>query len=282
MRPEFVVHLAPLGLSPLVPTPALVYAVALAALLLLYLRRTRATGLTDGLTPAAVLLPVAAAVVGTRLFYLLTTGALFSLPLRGWLSFDGTASWGAYLGAAAALWLWLRHRRADPLPYFDVAASCAGLGIAIGRWGCLLNGDDFGRVSDVAWAIRYPIGSQAWAAHGAAGLLPPGALASLPVHPLQLYLSFNALLAFVVASVVWRSRRTSPGVTLAAYLLLDGCTRFALEFLRDPAAGGSDGLSLSQIMCALEVAMALAIVLVRAPLWRAEPAIRLNVADAST
>jgi phosphatidylglycerol:prolipoprotein diacylglycerol transferase len=259
-----------------------VYAVALASLLVLYLRRARAVGLCDGATTAGVLMPVGAAVIGTRVFYLVTTGAVLALPVRAWFSFDGTASWGAYLGAALGLLLWLRHRRLPAVPYFDVAASCAGLGIAIGRWACLLNGDDFGRVTDVAWAIRYPAGSQAWTAHVAVGILPPASPASLPVHPFQIYLSLNAVLAFLVCSSVWRRWRDLPGVTLSVYLLLDGCSRFALEFLRDPAAGGSDGLSVSQVMCACEVAIALTLMLLRLAPWRSGRSARLDEANVPT
>lgn len=280
MRPAIAVAFAQFGLGPLVPTPSVVYAVALASLLVLYLRRARAAGLADAVTPAGILLPVGAAVVGTRAFYLVTTGAVVALPVRAWFSFDGTASWGAYLGAALGLFLWLRHRGLAPLSYFDVAASCASLGPAIGRWGCLLNGDDFGRVSAVTWAIRYPAGSEAWAAHAAAGLLPPSASASLPVHPFQVYLSLHALLGFVVCSSVWHRWRARPGVTLFVYLLLDGSGRFALEFLRDPAAGGSAGLSVSQVMCALEVAIALTLVLARSVFPRSGTPMPIDAASA--
>jgi prolipoprotein diacylglyceryltransferase len=81
-------------------------------------------------------------------------------------------------------------------------------------------------------------------------MIPPDAVASLTVHPLQLYLAANGLLVFFVVSAVWRRSTGTPGLTLAAYLTLYGASRFCWEFFRDPAAGGAvSSFSVSQMMC---------------------------------
>jgi phosphatidylglycerol:prolipoprotein diacylglycerol transferase len=95
-----------------------------------------------------------------------------------------------------------------------------------------VNGDDFGRVSDVAWAVTYPPGSLAFDLHVRQGLLAPGASASLPVHPVQIYLAAAGLALFLVFSWLWRHRAFPPGALFALYWAADGAVRFALEFFR--------------------------------------------------
>ncbi len=255
MRPLLVEVLAghmPSGLTRLLPTGAMMYALAVGALALLFIRRVGSV-VTEAVAIRCALGAFALGMVGARVFYLLlgsSNGA--EVGLDGWLSTTGTASWGAYIGAVAGILLFRDRTRAPALTYLDAAASCAPLGIVLGRIGCFLNGDDFGRITDVAWAVRYSPGSYAYQAHLVDGLITTQAGLSLPTHPLQLYLGAFALLTFVVLSGVYRRRDLPAGTTLAAFLLIDGCGRFFLEFLRSPAAGGSDaGLSLSQVMALL-------------------------------
>jgi phosphatidylglycerol:prolipoprotein diacylglycerol transferase len=259
MRPFIVDWLArhsPGILPALVPTTAAAYAAAIVALFLVFLRRSRQAGLSPDLALGGGLSAFAGGIIGARVFYLVVSGSLTRLEPGAWVSVAGTASWGAYLGAAAGLFGFLRIKQASALPYFDVAASAVFLAIAIGRIGCFLNGDDFGRITNSPLAVRYPPGSYAYLTHVAAGLIDPGAAASLPTHPLQIYLSLGAVVLFLALSRVWRAYRYAPGVTVALFLMLDGLSRFWLEFLRDPAAGGSTGvLSVSQRMCVLSVAL---------------------------
>ncbi len=254
MRPLLVAKLIGSGwawLAPLVPTDGAVYAVLFVALSLLFLRRSASIGLPQETSLAALLSGAAVAIIGTRLFYLVTTGALFRTGPADWLDLGGgTASWGAYLGAIVGLAAYCRISGAPFWITLDVGASCAGLSEVIGRWACLMAGDDFGRITAVPWSIRFPSGSPAFRAHSARGLLESTAGASLPVHPLQFYLMLNAALVLALTTMVWHRWRERPGVTLAAFLLLHGSTRFWWEFLRDPAAGGASGaLSVSQWTC---------------------------------
>ncbi len=258
MRPLIVTRLVDAGfgwLGPLVPTDGAVYAILFVALIILFLRRAAMLRLPAEDALATALAGGIGAAIGTRLFYLLSTGAILHTTPLQWLDASrGTASWGAYLGAvlgvaiatvrSGRMWTWL-----------DLGASCAALGEVIGRWGCWLAGDDFGRVTGVAWGIRFPAGSPAYQVHAARGLLAADASTSLPVHPLQFYLMFNALVVLIVTTLIWRRWRIRPGLTFGAFLILHGATRFWWEFLRDPAAGGAHGLlSTSQWTCAALVA----------------------------
>ena len=258
MRPALVVLLNRSGfpaIAPFVPTTGFMYVVVFFVVGALLWRRARATGLSTTHASNLWILGGVSAIVGARLFFLIVNGGLFQLPVRSWFDLAGTASWGVYLGVALAIGIYGASRRLTPWPWLDLFASVQPIGEVIGRLGCWLAGDDFGRVTDVPWAIRFPAGSFAWNAHVARGAIPPDAAWSLPVHPEQFYLMANALILFVVISAVWRRTRDRPGLTLATYLVLYGASRFGWEFFRDPAAGGAiTGLSSSQWMCMVYVA----------------------------
>ncbi len=256
-------------LAPLVPRPGLMYGIALVILTLVFLRRAHRTGLDGQRALEVVLAAAVGALIGTRLFYLITTGDLLQIDVADWFKlYRGTASWGAYLGGILGCVLYTTTTKIDTWSYLETAVSVAPLGPFIARWSCFLRGDDFGRVSDVAWAVTFPAQSLPWQAHVASGQLPSTASASLPVHPFQLYLLVNGLVVFVVLTAIWRRYRERPGVTLGAFLLLYGASRFPWEFLRDPAAGGRgpDALfSVSQWMCLALVAAGTGFLIARTP-----------------
>jgi phosphatidylglycerol:prolipoprotein diacylglycerol transferase len=261
MRPTIMQYLEGVGfgwLAALVPRPGLMYGIALAVLTFAYLRRARIAGLDHQRALEIVLSAAVGAVIGTRLFYLITTGDLLRLDFVEWFKlYRGTASWGAYLGGIIGTVLYTGFTRIPVWPYIDTAASVVALGPFVARWSCFLRGDDFGRVTDVSWAVQFPAGSLPHQAHVAAGLLPSTAEAALAVHPFQLYLLVNALVVFLILTAIWRRWRDRPGVTFGSFLLLYGATRFPWEFLRDPAGGGAapqDLLSTSQWMCLMLIA----------------------------
>ena len=130
---------------------------------------------------------------------------------RGGLSWFG----GFTFGLAAGL-LVIRLKRLPLLAVLSAAAPALAIGHAIGRIGCFLVGDDYGKVSDLPWAVAFPEG------------LPP----TLDrVHPTQLY---EAIPLFVIGALLLklRSKRTPDRRVFATYLLLVGGTRFLVEFLR--------------------------------------------------
>lgn len=130
---------------------------------------------------------------------------------RGGLSWFG----GFTFGLAAGL-LVIRLKRLPLLAVLSAAAPALAIGHAIGRIGCFLVGDDYGKVSDLPWAVAFPEG------------LPP----TLDrVHPTQLY---EAIPLFVIGVLLLklRSKRTPDRRVFATYLLLVGGTRFLVEFLR--------------------------------------------------
>ncbi|MEO8448617.1 MAG: prolipoprotein diacylglyceryl transferase family protein [Gemmatimonadota bacterium] len=267
MRPRLIDTLASWGLSgfgSLIPTPGFVYAVVFLVMTMVFLSRAERVDIPRPRALEVALCAGLGAGLGSRLFFLLTTGDLFRLSVPAW--FDGSrgiVSWGGYLGIAAGIGIYCRVTRLAAWPFADLAASVAGLGMAIGRWSCLLAGDDFGRVASLPWAIRYPHGSLPFRAQVAGGLIPADAALSLPVHPFQLYLAASALVDFLVVSVVWRRYSARPGITVAAFLVVHGMTRFPLELFRDPGTGSTGVLSISQWMCLGSIAAGTTIFIAR-------------------
>lgn len=190
--------------------------VAIGALVGLWLfrRELGRSGLPESATDAAVA-GVLGGLAGAKLLWTLEhagEGPLLSLLLS-----RGGMSWfGGLIGGVAA-GLWVMHRRSLPVVATLAAATPAlAAGHAIGRVGCFLVGDDYGRPSDLPWAVAFPEG------------LPPTAVA---VHPTQLY-EAAALAVMTWALLRWRRGGLPDAVILARYLVMAGAIRFAIEFIR--------------------------------------------------
>jgi phosphatidylglycerol:prolipoprotein diacylglycerol transferase len=159
-------------------------------------------GIIGGLTGAKVIWSIEFA--GTAPF----TDLLFS---RGGLSWFGGFAGGIGVG------LWLLHRYRIPLVSgLAAAAPALAIGHAIGRIGCFLVGDDYGKPSTLPWAVAFPRG------------LPP---TTVPVHPTQLY-EAAALAVLAILLLRWRRARVADRVVLARYLGAAGLIRFLIEFVR--------------------------------------------------
>ena len=130
---------------------------------------------------------------------------------RGGLSWFGGFIGGIGLG----LWL-LRHYGIPIVAGLAAASPALAFGHAIGRVGCFLVGDDYGRPSTLPWAVAFPRG------------LPPTAI---PVHPTQLYEAV-ALVVLGVFLLRWRRQGLPDRVVLARYLGGAGAIRFLIEFVR--------------------------------------------------
>jgi phosphatidylglycerol:prolipoprotein diacylglycerol transferase len=163
----------------------------------------------------AALAGIVGGLIGAKLLWTLefmgerpVTELLFS---RGGLSWFG----GLMGGVGTGLWM-LRRRRIPFVPALAAATPALAAGHAIGRVGCFLVGDDYGRPSDLPWAVAFPQG------------LPP---TDVPVHPTQLYEAI-ALAGLSAMLIRWRRRGVPDRVVLGRYFVLAGLTRFLIEFIR--------------------------------------------------
>jgi phosphatidylglycerol:prolipoprotein diacylglycerol transferase len=190
--------------------------VALGALagMLVFQRELRRAGLPGDAINAAMA-GVLGGLAGAKLIWAIefhNTAPFLDLVLsRGGLSWFGGLAGGLTAGLAT-----LRRYRVPLVRGLAAASPGLALGHAIGRIGCFLVGDDYGRPSTLPWAVAFPKG------------LPP---TDVPVHPTQLYEAIPlAMLAWLL--IRWRQRNTPDAVVLARYLMLAGAIRFTVEFLR--------------------------------------------------
>jgi phosphatidylglycerol:prolipoprotein diacylglycerol transferase len=146
-------------------------------------------------------------------------------PVADLLFSRGGLSWfgGLLGGVAVGSWM-LRRRRVPWLAGVAAATPALAIGHAIGRIGCFLVGDDYGRPTDLPWGVAFPQG------------LPP---TDVPVHPTQLY-EAALLVPIAWALIRWRRRGVADRVVIGRYFLLAGALRFAIEFVRvNPQVLGS-------------------------------------------
>lgn len=158
-------------------------------------------------------------------------------------------SWGALAGLALTFAAVARRLRQPLPPALDLLAPAMGAVVLFARLGCFLAGCDFGRVTAVPWAVRFPRISPAFEQHLAAHLVLASDGTSLAVHPSQLY---EALLgaASVALCLLVERRRPRPGAVFGAFVTVYAAGRLLIELTR-----GDDGrtfagpLSLTQWLC---------------------------------
>jgi phosphatidylglycerol:prolipoprotein diacylglycerol transferase len=177
-------------------------------------RELKRSGLPNDGVDAAVA-GVIGGLIGAKLMWTLEFSA--EAPLTDLLFSRAGLSWFGGLFGGVGTGLWMLHRRRVPIVRALAAAAPAlAVGHAIGRVGCFMVGDDYGRPSNLPWAVAFPEG------------LPP---TSVPVHPTQLYEAL-ALAVVAWALIRWRRKGVADALVLGRYLVLAGSIRFAIEFIR--------------------------------------------------
>ncbi|HEX8948441.1 MAG TPA: prolipoprotein diacylglyceryl transferase [Dissulfurispiraceae bacterium] len=157
--------------------------------------------------------------LGARLGYVVFYNLAYYVqhPLEVFAVWHGGMSFhGGLIGSIAAGILFCRSARVDFWLLADFVIATAPIGLGLGRLGNFINGELYGRPSDVPWAMVFPTGGP------------------LPRHPSQLYELF--LEGVVLFTVLWmlRSRKMGPGTLTAVFIMLYGLFRFVVEFFREP------------------------------------------------
>lgn len=204
------------------------------------LRRTLAE---KGIDPEkawdVVFMGVIGGIVGAKLYYvLLNWESTVQAPLRMIFSRGGMVWYGGFFGATALI-VWEIRKQKLPIGRMADAIGCAlPIGYAVGRVGCFLVGDDWGRPTDLPWGIKFPQGT------------PPTTVASLrefgvtvdpalvqkfgdvlPVHPTQLY---EVGISLAIFALLWGMRKHGhrDGWLFMLWLVCAGCERFFVEIFR--------------------------------------------------
>jgi phosphatidylglycerol:prolipoprotein diacylglycerol transferase len=187
-----------------------------------------------------VFMAVVGGILGAKGYYvLLNYPRLVSDPAGLIFSRGGLVWYGGFLLATAFV-IWEIRRQKLPLAKTaDSAAPALALAYAVGRIGCFLVGDDWGRPTDSWVGIAFPNGSPPTRVdiiERDFGIAVDPALVEkygqiVPVHPTQLYeVGMSTLIFFLL----WRLRKTPrpEGWLFLLWLSLAGAERFVVEFLR--------------------------------------------------
>lgn len=128
----------------------------------------------------------------------------------------GMSFHGGLIGVITAM-IWFAHK--TKRHFFTVADFVAPLipfGLGVGRIGNFMNGELWGRVTDVPWAIIFPEAGPE------------------PRHPSQLYqFALEGVVLFIILNLFWR-KNPPRGAISGMFLLFYGLFRFLVEFVRQP------------------------------------------------
>jgi phosphatidylglycerol---prolipoprotein diacylglyceryl transferase len=173
--------------------------------------------------------------IGYVLFYNLPLFAAHPLQIfelwNGGMSFHG-----GFLGCTLAIVLFALRRKIPILSLGDVTTAVTPIGLFLGRIANFINGELWGRPTDVPWAMIFPHGGP------------------VPRHPSQLYeAALEGIVLFVVLNVLVRlGALKRPGVVTGSFALGYGIARITCEFFRepDPQLGFLwGGLTMGMLLC---------------------------------
>jgi len=192
--------------------------------LICYLAQKRGTPLEKDGVAELVLYLVGGVLFGGRLGYVLFYNLPYYLhhPAEIVAVWDGGMSFhGGLIGVTIGALLFSRKTGIRFLSLAELVVPVAPLGLFLGRLGNFINGELWGRPSNVAWAMIFP---HAPLVHGV----------MVPRHPSQLYEA--ALEGLVLFAVLWvmAQKRCPEGALFGTFLILYGLFRCFVEFFREP------------------------------------------------
>jgi len=155
---------------------------------------------------------VTGARIGQILFYEPTY--YFKHPLKMFAIWEGGLSFhGGLIGVLLTGWWFSKKKKIPFLQLCDVFAVPAALGNALGRIGNFINGELYGRLTNLPWGVVFP---------GAKGAR----------HPTQLYEAAYNLVNFSILLPL-RNKTYKHGTLLAIFLIVYSTARFFVEFVKE-------------------------------------------------
>lgn len=188
------------------------------------LRLPGAAQMTRAAVDDFVVWAVLGVILGGRLGYVLFYNPAYFLshPLEILQIWQGGMSFhGGLLGVAIAMAIFARRSNVPLLPLTDLAAAVAPLGLLLGRAANFVNGELFGRPTNVPWGMAFPAGGPQLR------------------HPSQLYeAALEGLVLLVIVQILYRTEimRRRPGMVSGAFLSGYAAARLLVEGFRQPDA----------------------------------------------
>jgi len=189
----------------------------MAYFLLIHLAKRKELSITKDDIADLLLYIILGTVLGARLFYIL----VYNLPFYLSNPFEMLAVWhgglsfhGGLIGAVAAGFIYCRRKKISFYDIADIIVIPLALGLALGRIGNFINGELYGRITDIPWAVKFP---------DAEGFR----------HPSQIYASFKDLTIFF-ALWIMKDKKLPKGFMFWAFVVMYSALRFMVEFFRQP------------------------------------------------
>jgi len=158
-------------------------------------------------------------ILGGRIGYVLFYNFLYYLkhPLDIFAVWEGGMSFhGGALGVIIAGLLFCKRYKYAFMDLADAAIPLVAAGLALGRLGNFINGELWGKVSTLPWAMVFPDGGE------------------LPRHPTQLYEMLGEGVLMAIISYLMLRRGLRKGMVFWSFIGGYGIVRFLIEFVRVP------------------------------------------------
>ncbi|MDR3012293.1 MAG: prolipoprotein diacylglyceryl transferase [Chitinispirillales bacterium] len=236
------------------PVPSYGTMLALSFLLGIFIavRLAKKRGLSGEVIADLALYVIISAVIGARIYYVMThfdefRGDLFSIvnPFSdGRIGISGLVMYGGFIASIIAATTYFKIKKLPILTYLDVCSPSVGVGIALTRIGCFLNGCCYGAAAKAGsfLSINYPpVGSPAGHYQryiGAEGLLPS-----------QFFESMGGLAIFLILILAGRSKKYFHGLQFYLLIVLYAVLRFFVETTRYIETQKIGPFSHNQIIC---------------------------------
>lgn len=180
---------------------------------------------------------IAGVILGGRLGYMLfyATDRLLENPLSIFQVWNGgMASHGGMIGVLLAIWIYSRRTRNRFSRLCDIVVTLAPPGLLFGRLANFINGELWGKETDVPWAVIFKF--KTFVFNGTEHVLY-----LLPRHPSQLYEAATEGLLLLVWTQLrfWKKKPLPPGQLAGEVAILYALVRIFCEIFREPDAGVS-------------------------------------------
>ncbi len=202
-------------------------------------------------------------IVGAKLYYVVLNFPRLLESPRFLFARGGLVWYGGFLGGTVGV-LYQVRRLGLPLRHtLDLTAPAMAMAYAVGRLGCFLVGDDYGRPTASWVGIRFPEGAPPTSVDNLArfGIEVDPALVEMygqivPVHPTQLY---EIAMSLAIFAIIWRFRDGArpPGWVFALWLALASVARFLVEFVRAKDDRFLGDLTVAQVISMVLIAGAI-------------------------
>ena len=159
-------------------------------------------------------------IIGGRVGYIFFYNFLyyFNNPIEIFKIWEGGMSFhGALIGIIIATCYFAKIKKLKPLIFLDLIACVSPIGLFFGRIANFINGELYGKPSEVFWAVIFP------------------AVDNIPRHPSQLYEAFSeGVLLFIILIIVITRKNYKSGFCSFLFLILYSLFRFISEQFREP------------------------------------------------